>query len=39
MLDRIQPSVVRMIEHVEVKSDYVEPDVATNGEADGGGGG
>ena len=39
MLDRIQPSVAKMIEHVELKSDYVEPDVATNGVANGGGGG
>ena len=31
MLDRIQPSVDKLIEHVEDKSDYVEPDVAVGG--------
>ena len=35
MLDRIQPSVDRLIDHVEVKSDYVEPEVATTGDGDG----
>ena len=35
MLDRIQPSVERLIDHVEVKSDYVEPEVATTGDGDG----
>jgi NADH-quinone oxidoreductase subunit M len=31
MLDRIQPSVTKLIAHVEDKTDYVEPDVAANG--------
>ena len=35
MLDRIQPSVERLIDHVEAKSDYVEPEVATTGDGDG----
>ena len=36
MLDRIQPSVDRLVTHIEDNSDYVEPEVATigAGEAD-----
>jgi NADH-quinone oxidoreductase subunit M len=32
MLDRIEPSVTRLVTHIEQHSDYVEPDVATAGE-------
>ena len=48
MLDRIEPSVRRLVAHVEDSSDYVEPAVATagasahdaeNADADGGEGG
>ena len=31
MLDRIQPSVDRLVTHIEANSDYVEPDVAKTG--------
>jgi NADH-quinone oxidoreductase subunit M len=31
MLDRIQPSVTKLIAHVEDKTDYVEPNVAVEG--------
>jgi NADH-quinone oxidoreductase subunit M len=31
MLDRIQPSVTRLVTHIEANSDYVEPEVATVG--------
>jgi NADH-quinone oxidoreductase subunit M len=34
MLDRIQPSVDRLVAHVEDHSDYEQPDVATNGAGD-----
>jgi NADH-quinone oxidoreductase subunit M len=30
MLDRIEPSVNKLIEHVESKSDYVAPEVKTS---------
>jgi NADH-quinone oxidoreductase subunit M len=31
MLDRIQPSVDRLVTHIEDRSDYVEPEVAVTG--------
>ena len=31
MLDRIEPSVTRLVGHIEAHSDYVEPEVATVG--------
>jgi NADH-quinone oxidoreductase subunit M len=31
MLDRIEPSVRRLVAHIEAHSDYVEPEVATTG--------
>jgi NADH-quinone oxidoreductase subunit M len=31
MLDRIEPSVSRLVTHIEANSDYVEPEVATAG--------
>jgi NADH-quinone oxidoreductase subunit M len=34
MLDRIEPAVARLVAHIEVSSDYVEPDVATVGPGD-----
>jgi NADH-quinone oxidoreductase subunit M len=34
MLDRIEPAVARLVAHIEVNSDYVEPDVATVGPGD-----
>ena len=33
MLDRIQPSVDRLIAHVEDKTDYVEPQPCASGDA------
>ncbi len=34
MLDRIEPSVARLVSHIEDHSDYTEPDVATVGAGD-----
>src|SRR5687767_13759638 len=34
MLDRIQPSVDRLVSHIEDHSDYEQPDVATTGAGD-----
>ena len=34
MLDRIEPSVDRLVTHIEDNSDYVEPEVATTGAGD-----
>jgi NADH-quinone oxidoreductase subunit M len=34
MLDRIEPSVGRLVSHIEANSDYVEPTVATSGRVD-----
>ena len=31
MLERIEPSVDRLVAHIEQHSDYVQPDVATTG--------
>jgi len=31
-LERIEPAVTRLVEHVEANSDYVQPTVATEGE-------
>jgi hypothetical protein len=31
-LDRIEPSVTRLVHHVETNSDYTQPTVATKGE-------
>jgi NADH-quinone oxidoreductase subunit M len=33
VLDRVQPSVERLVQHVEDRSDYEEPDVSTEGPA------
>ena len=34
MLDRIEPSVDRLVAHIEANSDYVQPEVATTGAGD-----
>jgi NADH-quinone oxidoreductase subunit M len=34
MLDRIEPSVERLVTHVEDHSDYVQPEVAREGAGD-----
>ena len=31
-LDRIQPSVAKLVHHVEANSDYTEPTVSTKGD-------
>jgi hypothetical protein len=35
MLDRIEPSVVKLVEHLEDHSTYREPDVARSGRSGG----
>ena len=36
VLERIEPSVDRLVAHIEAHSDYVQPDVAATGSGDDG---